>query len=736
MSEAIRKFPLRHTALIGVFLILVAALAFTALLLPQYLSARAEDLIEGQVVDRDILADRALTYPSQVLTEQDRSTAELAVNDVFSLPDTAVARHQMERLKNTLAFITSVRKDPYSTVEQKLNDLGALNDISLDQGTAENILSMSEARWLAVEQESITVLEQLMRSPIRLNNIAQVINSVPSVISLALSPNQATVVTEFVQGFLEPNSFFSEELTQQARVDARNSVQTVMRSFVTGQTIVRRGEVLDAVDIEALAQFGYASPQIDWQDYAAAGALVALMGGFLLLYLRSTHPAIGHLRELILISLLLLLFLFIARLTVYGHVVLPYIYPVAGFSLLVSALFGMRVAMIASIPLAVLIAYGMPNALDLSLYYILGSLFGVLALGRARRIGIFFWAGGAVVLAGWLVILAYRLIIPSMDWVGVLTLFGASLVNGIASVVIAILLQAILAFFLGTTTPMQLMELTRPDHPLLKIILQQAPGTYQHSLQVANLSEQAADRIGADSLLTRVGSLYHDAGKALNPIFFIENQLLGFTNPHEELEPEESAQIIINHVSDGLKLAHSYRLPRRISDFIREHHGTTMTRYQYAMAVAASGGDESKVEKGKFRYSGPRPQSRETAVLMLADACEARVRADRPQNEDEMFTLIKQTIQHRVNEGELNDTELTLADLEKIAQSFTATLRGFYHPRIQYPQSGTLVLPEASKKEAGGRLLPGSTGAVSSSESDERVQIPETSTLPADRSKS
>jgi len=702
--------------LVGLFLILVAALAFVAMISPQYLASRSPELQQGQVVEQDLLANQAISFPSNVLTEQKRAEAAAAVQDIYSLPDTAIARRQLDRLKDALAFITSVREDQHATIEDRLGDLNAMDDIRISEDLAGTILAMSEARWLAVEQEAVAVLEELMRSPIQPSSLGRSISSVPAMISLALSPTQASVVTEFVTAFLEPNSFLSEDLTEAAREEARNAVDPVIRTFVSGQTIIRRGEVLDAVDIEALEQFGYAAPDFRWQDYAAAIALVTLMGGFLVLYLRGTPAINEYLRDLVLISLLLLLFLFIARLTVYGHTVLPYLYPVAGFSMLVAALFGVRVAMISSLPLAVMIAYGMPNSLDLTIYYILGSLFGILVLGRARRISAFFLAGAAVAFAGVLVILAYRLVSPTMDWVGILTLFGASLVNGLASAVIALLLQVLLSFILGTTTPMQLMELTRPDQPLLQMILQQAPGTYQHSLQVANLAEQAAERIGADTLLTRVGALYHDAGKALNPAFFIENQPSGFTNPHEELEPVDSARIITQHVTDGIKLARQYRIPRRIQDFIHEHHGTTMTRYQYAMAIAAAGGDRSKVDEADFHYSGPRPQSRETAILMLADASEARVRAERPQDEETMYAAIRQSIDQRVSEGELNDTDLTLHDLDEIAKSFTATLRGIYHPRIQYPKT---ILPEpedSADGTVGKALLPAGAEESASSE--------------------
>jgi putative nucleotidyltransferase with HDIG domain len=233
---------------------------------------------------------------------------------------------------------------------------------------------------------------------------------------------------------------------------------------------------------------------------------------------------------------------------------------------------------------------------------------------------------------------------------------------------------------------MQLMDLTRPDQPLLQKILREAAGTYQHSLQVANLAEQAAERIGADPLLTRVGALYHDAGKLANPAFFIENQAPGMVNPHEGFEPEVSAQTIIRHVSDGLEIGQKYRLPKRVLDFIAEHHGTTLTRYQYVRAVLAAGGDESRVVKEEFRYPGPCPQSQETAIIMLADGCEARVRAERPKEEDDLRVLIKAVIDDRVAAGQLDDTYLTLLDLNEIVDSFTATLRGVYHPRIIYPQ--------------------------------------------------
>lgn len=258
--------------------------------------------------------------------------------------------------------------------------------------------------------------------------------------------------------------------------------------------------------------------------------------------------------------------------------------------------------------------------------------------------------------------------------------------GGIVSAGTSLILQFFVAQFLGLTTPLQLIELSRPDHPLLQYLLRRAPGTYQHSLQVSNLAEQAAERIGADTLLTRVGALYHDVGKALNPIFFIENQPISEINPHHDIDPLVSSATVIRHVSDGLELARRYRLPWRLRDFISEHHGTMITRYQYTKAVDAAAGDTSLVNIDQFRYPGPRPQSRETALLMLADSCEARVRAERPSDEIELRRIVQSSVEDRVKLGELHDTNLTLRELDAIVDSFVATLRGIYHPRIEYPE--------------------------------------------------
>jgi putative nucleotidyltransferase with HDIG domain len=393
--------------------------------------------------------------------------------------------------------------------------------------------------------------------------------------------------------------------------------------------------------------------------------------------------------------LLFVIFLAGARISIPNRTVIPYLFPLPAFALLVAALFGMERGMVFGLLMSILCAYGTPDALGLASYYTLSCLCGVLAMGQARRMAQFLYAALAIAVAGAAMIAAYRLPSTDTDWIGALTLMGAAVFMGIASAGLALPLQFLLSQFIGKTTALQLLEISRPDSPLLNYFLQRAPGTYQHSLQVANLAEQAAERIQADALLTKVGALFHDVGKAANPLFFVENQPPSQIDSHDDLKPQDSAQAIISHVPDGLELARKHHLPRRLQDFIAEHHGTLITRYQYNRAVQDAGGDKSKVDLAEFRYPGPAPRSKETALLMFADGVEARSRAERPATDDEVRTLVRSVIENRQKDGQLDDTPLSQRDLAIITESFVSTLRVTYHPRLEYPKEtpATLDVP-------------------------------------------
>ena len=676
----------KHGSIQIIILLLISSgLIFAAVIVPFSKTLSNQSLQVGNVANEDIIAPTAINYTSEVLTEQKRQIAANAVAPVYTRADTDVARRQLEHIRAALAYISSVRADKYATTEQKLTDLAALQDISLSHETAIKIIELNDTRWQVIQQESIVVLEQVMRNTIRENRLEDARRSVPNLVSLSLPEEQAAIVAEIVSAFVAPNSFYSENQTEIARQKAAESVTPVTKSYAKGETILSRGQVVTAEDIEALEKLGLAQPERKWQDIVSSAALVILSIIVIIIYVRRRENLFKGLKDLIVISILFIVFLFGARLVFPLHSLAPYLYPLIAFTLTTSALFGIEPAIVFSAILIILATFDSPNALELILYHFLGGILGILVSRKEQRITSYIWIGIAVAMAGAIVVLVIHLPENNIEWINLTTLETSAILNGMVASGLSFLLRYFLAPILGLTTPLQLLELSRPDRPLLEFLLRNAPGTYQHSLQVANLAEQAAERIGANSLLTRVGALYHDIGKALNPQFFIENQVQGSVNTHDDLSPSESAALIISHITNGLELAKEYKLPKRIQDFIAEHHGTMITKYQFAQAVKQANGDASLVDSTLFQYPGPRPQSRETALVMLADGCEARVRAVHPSNDDELEEIIKDTINNRLSEGQLMDTDLTLKNLKTISESFKATLRGIYHPRIEYP---------------------------------------------------
>ena len=272
------------------------------------------------------------------------------------------------------------------------------------------------------------------------------------------------------------------------------------------------------------------------------------------------------------------------------------------------------------------------------------------------------------------------------------------LFNGILSAVGAIGLLPYLETVFGITSSIRLLELSNPNHPLLRKLLLEAPGTYHHSMMVGNLGEAAAEAVGADPLLTRVGSQYHDIGKTKRPYFFVENQFSG-VNPHDKISPTLSTLIITSHVKDGVEMARQHKLPKVLVDFIREHHGTDLVKYFYHRAKE-SGQD---VSEDDFRYPGPKPQSKETAIVMLADSVEAAVRSMPKPTPGRIEGLVRKIIKERLADGQLDESNITLRDLDLIADAFVKVLTGMYHHRVEYPDG-------ALKERAKDKEVKASTG--------------------------
>jgi len=678
-----------------ILLLISGILSFFALVMPETFSQSSYPMEVGDVVSEDILAPYSLTFESEVLTEQAQQAAASEVDPIYLPADPSIGRRQIEELRTVLYYISTVRQDNYATPEEKITDLQSIAVFDPSEETINVILSISDTRWEAIETEATNVLEQVMRNTLKDSDIYTAKRNLPSLIDFSFSESQANIVAELVEPFVVANSLFSTDQTDAAKAEARQSLEPVIRSFISGETLVNRGQIVNEADLEALQRYGLIQANDRLRDIIGAGILTILLSILVGLYFYNQRKNSAYtLKALILISLTFLVFLFFARFVINNRTIVPYIYPIAAFSLTLSIIFNFEIAAFFSIILGVMSAYGMSNGLDLTIFYIIPTILGILSLGKARRISVFLGAGLTIGAAGIGIILGYRLPDSMTDWVGLATLAGASLINGVGASAMTLLLQYLFAQILRTTTPLQLLDISRPDHPLLQQMLRNAPGSYQHSLQVANLAEQAAEAIGADSLLVRVGAIYHDCGKSLNPQFFIENQVQEKLDPHDDIDPVTSAQTIISHVTDGVKLARKYKLPKRIIDFIREHHGTMYTQYQYTQALN-NAEKHNQVDKSLFTYPGPRPQSRETALLMLADSTEARARADVPKDENDLHELIDSVFEKYEKNKQLDDTNLTLRDLQTVKDSFFHTLKGYYHPRVKYPTlTGTSTTPD------------------------------------------
>jgi putative nucleotidyltransferase with HDIG domain len=664
------------------------SVAFAALLLvlPILPGERTVSLRLNDVAAQNVIASRSVTYVSQILTRQARDQAAAQVAPVYDPPDPRIARQQAEILQSALAYIAGVRADPYATPSEKLSDLEKLEQVSFPPATATQILQLSDLEWELVQNESEDVLERIMRQQIRPNRLDEIRNSLPAYVSFSLPEDQTALVAEIVRTLLVPNSLYNESATKDLQEKASAAVEPVTRSFVPGQVVVSYGKLVTEADLEAITNLGLTTESLNLRSAVGMTLAVVLLTALLLFFIAHFHPEISRdIRPSLLLALLLLLFLVAARLLVPGRTVVPYLLPVASLGMVVASLFGQGLGILIAMLFSSIAGIIAGNQLDLALYCGLSSLAAVLILGKSGKPVMFFVAGFAASVTGIIVILIMRLQEPASDLIGILTLAVASLANGILSGSLALGLLFLAGVLFDITTNLHLLELSRPDHPLLREILLNAPGTYQHSLQVANLAEYAGERIGANTLLLRIGALYHDAGKALQPKFFVENQGPD-ANPHDRLDPEASARLIIQHTQDGMDLARKHRLPSAVSNLIVEHHGTLRTNFQYGLALKAAGNDPSKVDEELFRYPGPRPQSREAAILMLADGVEAKFRAVGPTAPEDIDALVRNVIDDRLTQHQFDETDVTLRDLEKIRIAFSDALRGRIHGRLRYPE--------------------------------------------------
>ncbi len=685
-ATALRNLlPVPWQTRLGVLVLSILLTVAVSLALLLRLVPDSVDLQAGEAAPRAILAPRSITYVSQFLTEQQRVEAARQVAPVYSPPDAEIVRQQLAHARGVTDYISAVRADPYLTAEARQQAVQAIDRLELAPSAINALLSLDNPSWTAVVTDVNSVLEQALRNEIRDSELPDARRRVGALVSHSLSPASTEAVVALAQALLVPNSIYDEATTAQRRQEARDRVLPVNHSIMQGEAIVREGDVVTPLDLEELEALGLRREAGGPLRTAGTVLFVGLLVGVLVAYIYRVQPELWFRpRRLLLLGLSFLGAAIVARLMVPDHTLLPYLFPAAALAMLATVLINVQLGAIVSILLSLLVGFVSGGSLELVAYALVGSLVGSLALWHTDQLNYFTRAGALVALANLVTVAAFRLFQQNVDTAGLVQLAGAAAASGALSVSLTFAAYAFVGRVFGITTSLQLLELARPTHPLFRQLLLNAPGTYHHSIIVANMAERAAELVGADPLLARVGAYYHDIGKTARPYFFIENQSDG-ANPHDRLDPKTSAQIIISHTRDGVALARQYALPERVQDIIAQHHGTTMAGFFFHVAnKEAKEGNGAEVDERDYRYPGPVPDTREAAIVMLADV-EAAVRAMHPNSPAEMDKLIHQYIEEKLLSGQLARCDLTLRDLDHIREAFSGMLKSIFHPRIQYP---------------------------------------------------
>lgn len=693
-SAAARRRNHIFTLTTNSLLILFSGVMLVISLLIQFPIGGQVQLKAGEVAQQDIIAPRRITYESEVRTRQARERAAQAVPDYYDPPQSRIRRVQVTQARAALEFISTVRLDALASPETKLGYLQAINELTLSQPMAEKLLTVSDEEWQSVLAETPLVLDQIMQEEIRETSLPAIRRKVPVLISPDLDDDAELVTTELVRALIRPNSFLNPERTADLRDQAREAVPAQISTLEQGEILLRAGDIVSDEDVEALEQMGLSQEERSlWsvvQAILVATAILTLVGGAI--YRLRIHTLFSR-QETALLVLLAFVGLVAAKVMIIPHDWMPYLFPLAALGMLTALLLDTQVAMIVVLSFTLLIAYLSQGDVFLIFYACAGGLLGALVLGRAERLTAFLWAGSAVIASNLVIAAAFWPHSPeAITTALILQTVTIGLLNGVVTTSLGLIGYFVLGNLFGITTSLQLMELSRPTHPLLRQLLLKAPGTYHHTILVSNLAERAAEAIGADAFLTRVGAYYHDIGKTVRPYFFVENFADGDSTPHAGLDPRTSAQILISHVKDGLDLARKYRLPNALQDFIREHHGAQLVVYFYRQAQAQEGPEN--VDPADFRYPGPDPRTKEAAIMLLADTCEAAVRAERPATRDDLQALVNRLITERLLDGALDASPLSFSELQIVKRVFLQVLQGIHHPRIQYPQ------PVSAKAEA------------------------------------
>jgi putative nucleotidyltransferase with HDIG domain len=689
----------------------ILVLTLTAILGADFLPKETPTLAVGDIAPADIVAPAAIEFESDVQTAAARQDARDGVEpqyDFTSEKAIAIAAEQalgFERQVSPIDTLYATDMTPEERSALLMTVMPALTDAS-----ATTLAGLDGDGWAAVRAEAARVLDGILRTELLDTEVAATKTRLTGLMAGGLDAAERMLAAELVRDLVVPNSSFSEVLTDQERDRAEAAVAPILVKIAQREVIVRNGTLLTAADIEKIDALGLGVAGPSPNVFVGWLMLSILAVGMLLAWLWRFRPGLWHRDNVLFLIGVLVVGATLALKVTAGRSILQFFLPTAAIGMLLAILLDASLATIVIAIIAVIGGAVNGASLEFATYTFLGGVAGIIAVRKGDRLQVFVQAAVAVFIVNAMVVTVFSLL-GARDVQGLLELWFASAASAAGSGVAAVGLFAVLGSVFGILTVFQLLELANPSQPLLRRLLVETPGTYHHSLMVGNLAERAAEAIGGDPLVTRVAAYYHDVGKLANPLAFIENQA-GGENIHDELDPEVSAQVVKQHVADGIDFAYKAKLPKALIAYIPQHHGTAIMGYFYArakdLAAAPYGGVSTAegakaaaaVDERKFRHAGPKPQSREAALIMLADGVEASVRSLTSRDEPAIRAMVSRIMEERVNDDQFDECDLTLRDLERIREAFVGQLLGMYHTRIAYPQSEIVDLE--SRRVAGG----------------------------------
>ena len=666
----------------------------------------------GMVVDKDIMSPKTISYPSEVITEKLRDERASEVSSQLVL-DTDIRGDQLLKLDTVLTAIDSIRNDNQLSSSAKETAIRNVSGVILSNRVAASIVEVNDSQWRALQDESKNILGRILAEAIGEDEVSDARNGLSGLLSPLLTADHVLIVREVAAPLVVPTLKIDEERTETLRNEVRANTQTVYQNFARGELIVAAGSILAMEELEAIDQLGLMPVGIDYFKVIAI-TLISIFNGLIFAgYLTVFRPSgVQSLRQMFLFGFLYMLTIVIAKFALPFFVpdvdrhFLIHILPLAAGPIAIAVLLDLATAIIATLLITVVVVFiqvylpgsemlGIASPLQvaqLASATIVSSLAGIFIATRADRIERFLTAGFAACGGSLLGILPFWLIDPDKGYTDLIWIAGATLLGGLLTALLVVGAFILLSRPFGIITRVELMELAQLSRPLLRRLQDEAPGTFQHSILVGNLAERAADRIGADSLLARVGAYYHDIGKLGSPSFFAENNA-NEESPHEGLDPLQSTRVILQHVTGGVETARRNGLPEVLIQFIEQHHGTRLVAYFYRRAVELN----SDIDQSLFRYPGPKPQSREVVLVMLADSCEAATRASSDRSSAKIREIVIEAFRERIDENEFEESPISLSDLSIVRESYISTLEAVYHPRVEYPE------PSVQELEARGR---------------------------------